>query len=123
MMAGVFDEWKDDWSCIGWQEGCEQTYGNSASSFSLRGFDLGAMFCPKRFEWLKMDLDTGAVVNTFPLNFGPERAGDGRFCRTSSGWQLQGYDEHGLLRSLNGRFTGVHKSVVQRCRDSVQRTT
>ena len=24
-------------------------------------------------------------------------------------WQLQGYDENGLLRSLNGRLTGVHK--------------
>ena len=41
----------------------------------------------------------------------------GRFCRTASGewsphggaWQLQGYDENGLLRSLNGRLTGVHK--------------
>ena len=41
----------------------------------------------------------------------------GRFCRTASGewshhggvWQIQGYDENGLLRSLNGRLTGVHK--------------
>ena len=24
-------------------------------------------------------------------------------------WQFQGYDENGLLRSLNGRLTGVHK--------------
>ena len=24
-------------------------------------------------------------------------------------WQFQGYDEYGLLRSLNGRVTGVHK--------------
>ena len=54
-----------------------------------------------------MNLDTGAAVNTFPLNFGPEEAGDGRFCRTASGewirdggaWQFHGYDEHGLLRS------------------------
>ena len=43
-----------------------------------------------------------------PLNFGPEGAGDGRFYRTASGewipdggaWQFQGYDENGLLRSL-----------------------
>ena len=56
-------------------------------------------------------------MNTFPLNFGPERAGDGRFYRTASGewipdgraWQFQGYDENGLLRSLNGRLTGVQK--------------
>ena len=56
-------------------------------------------------------------VNTFPLNFGPVGAGDGRFCRTASGdgipdggaWQFQGYDENGLLRSLHVRHTGVHK--------------
>ena len=60
-----------------------------------------------------MNLDTGAAVNTFPLNFGPEGAGDGRFYGTASGewildggaWQFQGYDENGLLRSLNGRLT------------------
>ena len=28
--------------------GWEQTCGNSASSFSLRGFDLGAVSSPKR---------------------------------------------------------------------------
>ena len=56
-------------------------------------------------------------MNTFPLNFGPGGTGDGQFYRTASGewvpdggaWQFQGYDENGLLRSLNVRFTGVHK--------------
>ena len=56
-------------------------------------------------------------MNTIPLNFGPEGAGDGRFYRTASGelipdveaCQFQGYDENGLLRSLNGRLTGAHK--------------
>ena len=64
-----------------------------------------------------MNLDTGAAVNTFPLNFGPVGAGDGRFHRAVSGewipdggaWQFHGYDENGLLRSLNGRLTGAHK--------------
>ena len=67
-----FDEWNDDWSSVGWHEGWEQTYDTSASSFSLGGLDLGATSSPKRFEWVKMNLDTGAAVNTFPLNFGPE---------------------------------------------------
>ena len=75
------------------------------------------MSSPKRFEWVKMSLDTRAAVDTYPLNFGPEGAGDGRFYRTASGelipdggaWQFQGDDENGLLRSLNGRLTGVHK--------------
>ena len=40
-----------------------------------------------------MNLDTGAAVNTFPLNFGPEGAGDVRFYRIASG-QFQGYDEN-----------------------------
>ena len=79
-----FDEWNDDRSSVGWHEGWEQTYDTSASSFSLGGLDLGATSCPKRFEWVKMNLDTGAAVNTFPLNFGPEGAGDGRFYRTVS---------------------------------------
>ena len=32
-----------------------------------------------------MDLDTGAAVNTFPLNVGPAGAGDGRLHRAASG--------------------------------------
>ena len=75
------DEWNDDWSSVGWHEGWEQSYDTSASSFSLGGLDVSATSWPKRFEWVKMNLDTGAAVNTFPLNFGPEGAGDGRFYR------------------------------------------
>ena len=75
----------DDWSSVGWHEGWEQTYDTSASSFSLGGLDANATSRPKRFEWVIMNLDTGAAVNTFPLNFGPEGAGDGRFFRTASG--------------------------------------
>ena len=94
----------DDWSSVGWHEGWE------------RSFSLGSLG-PKRFEWVEMNLDTGAAVNTFPLNFGPEGAGDGRFYRTASGdwildvvaWLFQGYNENGLPRSLNGRLIGVHK--------------
>ena len=74
-----------------------------------------------------MNLDTGAAVNTFPWNFGPDGAGDGRFYRTASGewildggaWQFQGYDENGLLRSLSGRLTGVRTkfcAALQRSR-------
>ena len=130
-MAGVFDEWNDDWSSVGWREGWEQTYDTSASSFSLGGLDVSATSSPKRFEWVKMNLGTGGAVNTFPLNFGPEGAVDGRFYRTASGewipdggaWQIQGYDESGLLRSLNGRTHWCTQSVVQCCRDRLQRTT
>ena len=85
--------------------------------FSLGSFDLGAMSSPKRFEWVKMNVDTGAAVNTLPLNFGPNGSGDGRFYRTASNecipdggaWQFQGCDENGLRRSPNGRLTGAHK--------------
>ena len=66
-----------------------------------------------------MILDTGATVNTFPLNVGPGGAGDGRFYRTASGewipedgdWQFQGYDENGLPRSLSGRLTAAHQEL------------
>ena len=112
-----FDKWNDDRSSVGWHEVWEQTYDTSASSFSLGGFDVSATSGPKRFEGVKMNLDTRVPVNTFPLNCGPEGAGDGRFYRTASGewipdggaWQFQGYDENGLLRSPNVRLTGVHK--------------
>ena len=111
-----FDAWNDDWSSVGWHEGWEQTSNTSASSFSLGGLDLGATSSTKLFEWVKMNLDTGAAVNTFPVNVGPDGAGDRRFFRTARGgwildggaWQFKGYDENGLLRSLNGRLTWVH---------------
>ena len=79
-----FEEWNGDWSSVGWHEGWEQTYDTSASSLSLGGFDVSAKSSQKRIEWVKMNLDTGAEVNTFPLNFGPQGAGDGRFHRTAS---------------------------------------
>ena len=43
----------------------------------VRSLEFGVMGSPKRFEWVKMNLDTGAAVNTCPLNFGPGGAGDG----------------------------------------------
>ena len=115
-----FYEWNDDWSSVGWYEGWEQMYDTCASSLSLESS-----------EWVKMNLDTGAAVNTFPLNFGPEGAGDGRFYRTASGewipdggaWQFQGYNENGLLRSLNGRLAGAHKVLCSAAEIACQRTT
>ena len=46
-------------------DGTEQTYDTSASSFSLGGLNVSATSSPKRIEWVKMNLDTGAAVNTF----------------------------------------------------------
>ena len=102
------DEWNDDWSSVGWHGTLPQ------APFHL---DVSATSRPKRFAWVKMNLDTGAAGNAFPLNFGPEGAGHGRFYLAASGewipdggtWQFQGHDENGLLRSLNGRLIGEHK--------------
>ena len=49
-----------------------------------------------------MNLDTGAAVNTFPLNSGPSGAGDGRFFRTASG---------GFLMVELGSFKDTMKTV------------
>ena len=38
---------------------------------SLGGLNLGATSSPKRFEWVKMNQDTGAAVKSFPLHLGP----------------------------------------------------
>ena len=101
----------------------EQTYDTSESSFSLGGLDVSATSGPKRFEWVKVNLDTGN---------GPEGAGDGRFYRTVpevNGFlmvelgRFQGYDENGLLRSLNERRTWCAQSFVQCGKNRVQRTT
>ena len=70
--------------------------------FSLGGLDTGATRSPKRFEWVKMNLATGAAVNTFPLNFGPDGAGDGGYYRTASG---------GFLVVVLGNFQGTMKTV------------
>ena len=75
------------------------------------------MGSPKRFEWVKMNLDAGTAVNTFPLNFGPDGIGDGSFYRTASGecipdggaWQFPRYEQNGVCRSLNERLTGAQK--------------
>ena len=61
-----------------------KTNDNYGSSFSLGSFDLDALSSPKRLKWAKMNLDTGAAVNSFPLNFDPDGAGVGRFYRTAS---------------------------------------
>ena len=108
----------DDWSSVGWHEGWE------------RSFSLGSLG-PKRFEWVEMNLDTGAAVNTFPLNFGPEGAGDGRFYRTASGdwildvvaWLFQGYDENGLPPTSERKTHWCTPGVVQCCQDRAQRMT
>ena len=73
------DEWNHDWSSVGWYEDCEQTSDTSASSFSLESFDFSAQSSPKRFELVKMNLDTGAAINTLLVNFSPEGIGDGGF--------------------------------------------
>ena len=64
LILEFFDEWNEDWSSVGWHEGWEQTYDTSASSFSLGHLDIGDTSSPKRFEWVKMNVDTGAAVNT-----------------------------------------------------------
>ena len=80
-----------------------------------------------RFEWVKMNLDTGAAVNTFPLNFSPEGIRDGGlfdWIPDGEAWQFQGYDENGLPRYLNGRLTDAHRcAVLQRSRAKTNKTS
>ena len=58
------------------------------------------------------NLDTGATVDTFPVNFDREGVGDG----SSYDWitdvearQFQGFDEKGKDTSLNGRLNDAHR--------------
>ena len=59
---------------VGWHEGWERTYDNSASSLSLGSFDVGAMSNPKRLFWVKVNLDTGAAENTFLFELQSKRS-------------------------------------------------
>ena len=119
------DKWNDDWSGVGWHEDCEQTYNTSASSFSFVSS-----------ERVNTNLDTGASVNMFQVNFDREGIGDGSFyvwIPDGEAWQFQGYDENGLPKILEWKIHGCTSNVVQHsiststsirsCRDRVQRTT
>ena len=57
------DEWNDDWSCVEWRTDvlyvCNFIYSLESS------------------EWVNTNLDTGAAVNTFLVDFDRERVGDG----------------------------------------------
>ena len=56
-----------------------------------------------------MNLDTGAAVNTFRLNFGEQEIEDSIGRPVVTGFLMvelgSFYDENGLSRSLNGRLT------------------
>ena len=62
------NEWNGDWSGVGWHADCEQTYNTSVSSFSLDSS-----------EWVNANIDTGATVNAFLVNFDREGIGYGSF--------------------------------------------
>ena len=84
---------------VEWREGCEQRHV-TASTFSLGSS-----------EWEKMNLDTKVVVDTLPSNFDREGIGDGSFYEwipDGEAWQLQGYDENGFPRSLDGRHMDAY---------------
>ena len=96
------DGWTDDWSSVGWHEDCEQTYDTSVRSVPCGGLDVSAWRGPKRFELVKMNLETGGTVNTFPVNFSPEGIGDEGFydwIPDGEASQFQGY-ENGLHQVL-----------------------
>jgi uncharacterized Fe-S cluster protein YjdI len=71
------------------------------------------------YEWVKMNLDSGAGVTSFPVSWGPEKNGDGRKYKTASGeiiedgggWEFLGYDENDKYRSIGGRLMNVHKAL------------
>ena len=85
--------------------------------FSLESFDPSTVSSPKRFEWVKMNIDIGAPVNTFPMHFWSRLSrrrdvfsnGHCECILDGGAQQFQGYVESDLCRSLNGRFTGVHR--------------
>ena len=66
------DEWKNDRSSVDeWQDKIK----NCVSSLTLGCFDLDVMDMSKRFELVKINLDTGAAVDTLSLNFSYDAVG------------------------------------------------
>ena len=63
---------------------------------------------------MNANLDTGAAVNTFFVNFDPGGVGFGSFygwIPDGEAWQFHGYDENGSPRSLNRRLTNAHQTL------------
>ena len=108
-------------------EGWEQTYGNSQARFSQDSFDLGEMSSPKRFECVKMNLDTGAAVKHVHLTLVQMELEMEEFVEQpvlsaqldGGPWQFQGYDENGLCRSLERKTHWCTQSFVQCGRNRV----
>ena len=85
--------WNDDWRSLGWHDGLNESHDTSAGSVSVGSSDLGAVSNPKRFEWVKMNLDTGAAVEQ-ETEDSTERPVVG-FIPDGGAWQSQGHDENG----------------------------
>ena len=75
---------------------------------------------PGQEEWLKMNLDSGCALTTFPKTFGVAGKGNGLIYKTASGelipdegaLKLTASDEFGTARQLRGRVANVHKALV-----------
>ena len=72
---------------------------------------------PKRFEWWKMNPGHRSCSKHIPIELWSRWSRRWNIFPTASdewildggAWPFQGYGENGLLRSLIGRLTGVHK--------------
>ena len=131
MMAGVLMNGMMPGVLLDGTKGGNKRMTLPQAHFRLPGLDDSATSSPKQFQWVKMNLDTGAAMNTFLLNFGTEVSGDGRFYRTASGeWIPDGWNlaiprirSKWIDQISESKTHWCSQSFVQCGTDRVQRTT
>ena len=95
------DEWNDDGSVVGWHEDCERMGCTTVSSFSLESSEIA-----------NANLDTGATVDTFLVNF--DREGVGYMSK------LGNFKDSMKRANLHPWMEDLQMHI---CRDRVQGTT
>ena len=87
---------------------------------------------PTPDDWLRLNLDSGCALTTFPHRFGTGRGGNGAVYKTASGElikdeggvKLVASDEFDEMRKLTGRVANIHKPLISQsqCAKAGQRT-
>ena len=68
-----------------------------------------AVLCEGRKRDPPLDLQPILAIIVESVSWVTDLTACGEWIPDGGAWQFQRYDENGLLRSLNGRLTGVHK--------------
>ena len=131
---GQEEEWPEEWPAEEPEQEVTASLGSFEEVNNLKGSDTKevagvqsnkAALKPGSNEWVRVNLDSGASVTTFPKAWSSEElAGSGSSYKTASGELIEdrggaklcGRTEHGEAVHLEGRFVDVHKTLASAAR-------